>query len=92
MQSESSGASASFQTLSPRLHVSLKLDRLRSFHIPETDVEAASEQDAGEGESPYRPPEITTLFSVSARLEPLFVDANKRWVCAFVPLWVCCSS
>lgn len=52
---------------------------LRSFAAPkETDIEAAPVQDAGEGETPYHPPEITTLYSVSARLEPLFVDSNKR--------------
>lgn len=53
--------------------------QLRSFAAPEeTGVEAAPVQDAGEGETPYHPPEITTLYSVSARLEPLFVDAKKR--------------
>uniref|UniRef100_A0A674BNP7 Eukaryotic translation initiation factor 2D n=1 Tax=Salmo trutta TaxID=8032 RepID=A0A674BNP7_SALTR len=31
-----------------------------------------------EGEKPYHPPEITTLYSVSSRLEPLFQDAKKR--------------
>ncbi|XP_042266316.1 eukaryotic translation initiation factor 2D [Thunnus maccoyii] len=52
---------------------------LRSFAAPkETDIEAAPVQDAGEGETPYHPPEITTLYSVSARLEPLFVNSNKR--------------
>ncbi|XP_061687409.1 eukaryotic translation initiation factor 2D isoform X2 [Syngnathoides biaculeatus] len=30
------------------------------------------------GETLYHPPEITTLYSVSVRLEPLFQDANKR--------------
>ncbi|XP_029011211.1 eukaryotic translation initiation factor 2D isoform X1 [Betta splendens] len=59
------------------VEVDWKNPELRSFNIPETDVEAASEQDGGEGEILYHPPEITTLYSVSARLEPLFVDANK---------------
>ena len=56
-------------------------DRLRSFSIPaETAVEAALVKDEGEGETPYCPPEITTLYSVSARVEPLFLDANLRFV------------
>uniref|UniRef100_A0A7N6BEY5 Eukaryotic translation initiation factor 2D n=1 Tax=Anabas testudineus TaxID=64144 RepID=A0A7N6BEY5_ANATE len=61
------------------VEVDWKNPELRSFNVPETDVEAASVQDGdGDGdESPYHPPEITTLYSVSARLEPLFVDANK---------------
>ncbi|XP_067384352.1 eukaryotic translation initiation factor 2D isoform X2 [Channa argus] len=54
---------------------------LRSFNVPkETDVEATPAQDGGEGESLYHPPEITTLYSVSARLEPLFLDANRSYV------------
>ncbi|KAL6119125.1 eif2d [Pungitius sinensis] len=52
---------------------------LRYFKVlEETNDEASSAQDGGEAEPPYRPPEITTLYSVSARLEPLFLDANKR--------------
>lgn len=68
------------------LCLTLILYRLRSFNVPETDVEAASVQDGDGDESPYHPPEITTLYSVSARLEPLFVDANKRCLCVFVSL------
>uniref|UniRef100_A0A3Q1CRM2 Eukaryotic translation initiation factor 2D n=1 Tax=Amphiprion ocellaris TaxID=80972 RepID=A0A3Q1CRM2_AMPOC len=61
------------------VEVDWKNPELRSFSIPEeTDVEAAVVQDGGEGEITYRPPEITTLYSVPARLEPLFLDANKR--------------
>ncbi|XP_041654247.1 eukaryotic translation initiation factor 2D [Cheilinus undulatus] len=61
------------------VEVDWKNPELRSFNIPEeTDVEAAPAQDGGEGETPYHPPEIRTLYSVSARLEPLFLDANKR--------------
>uniref|UniRef100_UPI0037E8580A eukaryotic translation initiation factor 2D n=1 Tax=Semicossyphus pulcher TaxID=241346 RepID=UPI0037E8580A len=61
------------------VEVDWKNRELRSFSVPEeTDVEATPVQDGGEGETPYHPPEITTLYSVSARLEPLFVDANKR--------------
>ncbi|CAK6957403.1 eukaryotic translation initiation factor 2D [Scomber scombrus] len=52
---------------------------LRSFAAPEeTDVEVAPVQDAREGETLYHPPEITTLYSVSARLESLFLDSKKR--------------
>ncbi|XP_014871387.1 eukaryotic translation initiation factor 2D isoform X1 [Poecilia latipinna] len=60
------------------VEVDWKNQQLRSFSIPE---EAGVEETAvlsGEGETPYHPPEITTLYSVSARLEPLFLDANKR--------------
>uniref|UniRef100_A0A8C4F2M3 Eukaryotic translation initiation factor 2D n=1 Tax=Dicentrarchus labrax TaxID=13489 RepID=A0A8C4F2M3_DICLA len=61
------------------VEVDWKNPELRYFSVPEeTDVEAAQVQDGGEGETPYHPPEITTLYSVSARLEPLFLDANKR--------------
>lgn len=35
-------------------------------------------QGGGEGEAQFHPPEITTLYAISARLEPLFLDANKR--------------
>ena len=61
--------------------------RLRRFQAPEDSVvEEASVEVGGEGEKPYHPPEISMLFSVSARLQPLFIDANKRWVtrCASV--------
>nr|XP_020485100.1 eukaryotic translation initiation factor 2D [Labrus bergylta] len=61
------------------VEVDWKNRELRSFSVPEeTDVEAAPAQDGGEGETLYHPPEITTLYSVSARLEPLFLDAKKR--------------
>lgn len=76
-----------FRLTSPLLFlfITLTLYRLRSFHVPEeTDVDAAPVQDGGEGETLYHPPEITTLYSVSARLEPLFLDANKRCVRVFV--------
>uniref|UniRef100_A0A8D3DD52 Eukaryotic translation initiation factor 2D n=1 Tax=Scophthalmus maximus TaxID=52904 RepID=A0A8D3DD52_SCOMX len=49
-----------------------------SFSPEETDEEAAPTQHGGEEETLYRPPEITTQYSVSARLEPLFLEANKR--------------
>ena len=74
-----------FRLTSLLLFIASTLYRLRSFAAPkETDPEAAPVQDAGEGETPYHPPEITTLYSVSARLEPLFVDSNKRCVCVCV--------
>lgn len=58
--------------------------RLRSFRVPaEADLEACV-TDGGEGETVYCPPEITTLFSVSALTEPLFLDANKRYVHVFI--------
>ncbi|XP_047428304.1 eukaryotic translation initiation factor 2D isoform X2 [Mugil cephalus] len=61
------------------VEVDWKNPTLRSFRAPEeSDVEAAPLQDRGEGEIPFHPPEITTLYSVSARLQPLFLDANKR--------------
>ncbi|XP_074536619.1 eukaryotic translation initiation factor 2D [Halichoeres trimaculatus] len=61
------------------VEVDWKNPELRSFSVPEeSDGEAATVQDGGEGETPYHPPEITTLYSVPARLEPLFLDANKR--------------
>ncbi|XP_070765954.1 eukaryotic translation initiation factor 2D isoform X2 [Enoplosus armatus] len=61
------------------VEVDWKHSELRSFNVPEgKGSEAAPVQDGGEGETPYYPPEITTLYSVSSRLEPLFLDANKR--------------
>ncbi|KAK0155091.1 Eukaryotic translation initiation factor 2D [Merluccius polli] len=52
---------------------------LRSFRAPEEpNVEEAPAQMREAGEKPYRPPEITMLYSVSARVEPLFLEANKR--------------
>uniref|UniRef100_A0A8D0A2T6 Eukaryotic translation initiation factor 2D n=1 Tax=Sander lucioperca TaxID=283035 RepID=A0A8D0A2T6_SANLU len=61
------------------VEVDWKNPELRSIKVPEeTDVEATPVQDGGEGEPLYHPPEITTLYSVSARLEPLFLDAKKR--------------
>uniref|UniRef100_A0A669BMV6 Eukaryotic translation initiation factor 2D n=1 Tax=Oreochromis niloticus TaxID=8128 RepID=A0A669BMV6_ORENI len=64
------------------VEVDWKNPELRSFSFPEdTDVESTPLPDGEEGEIPYHPPEITTLYSVSARLEPLFLNANKRSVC-----------
>ncbi|XP_047238581.1 eukaryotic translation initiation factor 2D isoform X2 [Girardinichthys multiradiatus] len=61
------------------VEVDWKNPQLRSFSVPEeAGVENKVLQGGGEGEAPYHPPEITTLYSVSARLEPLFLDTNKR--------------
>ncbi|MED6241137.1 hypothetical protein ATANTOWER_031751 [Ataeniobius toweri] len=61
------------------VEVDWKNPQLRSFSVPEeAGVENKVLQGRGEGEAPYHPPEITTLYSVSSRLEPLFLDTNKR--------------
>ncbi|KAK9514829.1 hypothetical protein VZT92_025516 [Zoarces viviparus] len=61
------------------VEVDWKNRELRYFNVPEeTGDEASPVQDGGEAEPPYHPPEITTLYSVSSRLEPLFLDAKKR--------------
>ncbi|XP_013871812.1 eukaryotic translation initiation factor 2D [Austrofundulus limnaeus] len=58
------------------VEVDWKNPQLRSFSFPEeTGAESTVLQ---VGDSSYHPPEITTLYSVSARLEPLFLDAKKR--------------
>ncbi|XP_004070820.1 eukaryotic translation initiation factor 2D [Oryzias latipes] len=60
------------------VEVDWKNPDLRSFRVPEeTSVETTPVQEEVEEES-YYPPEITTLYSVSARVEPLFIGANKR--------------
>lgn len=58
--------------------------RLRSFRVPAEADQEACVTDGGEGETVYCPPEITALFSVSALTEPLFLDANKRYVHDFI--------
>ncbi|XP_071332657.1 eukaryotic translation initiation factor 2D [Trachinotus anak] len=60
------------------VEVDWKNPELRSFNVPEEMGGETTPVEDGEGETPYHPPEITTLYSVSARLEPLFLDANKR--------------
>uniref|UniRef100_H3DKM1 Eukaryotic translation initiation factor 2D n=1 Tax=Tetraodon nigroviridis TaxID=99883 RepID=H3DKM1_TETNG len=60
------------------VEVDWKNEELRSFRVPVGADLEPSVTDGGEAESPYCPPEITTLYSVSARTEPLFLDANKR--------------
>ncbi|XP_072305808.1 eukaryotic translation initiation factor 2D [Eucyclogobius newberryi] len=61
------------------VEVDWKNRELRSFSVSE---EAASEiepaPEGQEGDIPYHPPEINTVYSVSARVEPLFLDAKKR--------------
>ncbi|XP_057677444.1 eukaryotic translation initiation factor 2D isoform X1 [Corythoichthys intestinalis] len=62
------------------VEVDWKSPELR-FSVPEeADVEAVPL-----GETLYHPPEITTLYSVSVRLQPLFEDANKRKGVALQP-------
>ncbi|XP_058641871.1 eukaryotic translation initiation factor 2D isoform X2 [Onychostoma macrolepis] len=52
---------------------------LYSFSIPEDfEPEKESEEGGGASEVPYQPPEITPLYGVTARLEPLFQDAQKK--------------
>ncbi|XP_041701092.2 eukaryotic translation initiation factor 2D [Coregonus clupeaformis] len=62
------------------VEVDWKNPALRSFRTPEDPgiEEAPVEVGGAEGEKPYHPPEITTLYMVSSRLEPLFQDAKKR--------------
>ncbi|XP_010864083.1 eukaryotic translation initiation factor 2D [Esox lucius] len=61
------------------VEVDWKNRELRSFCSPEDPgIEEAPVEVGGGGERPYRPPEITSLYSVSSRLEPLFQDANIR--------------
>ncbi|KAM9429588.1 eukaryotic translation initiation factor 2D [Salvelinus alpinus] len=62
------------------VEVDWKNPELRSFRTPKDPgiEEASVEVEGAEGEKPYHPPEITTLYSVSSRLEPLFQDAKKR--------------
>ncbi|XP_033826014.1 eukaryotic translation initiation factor 2D [Periophthalmus magnuspinnatus] len=61
------------------VEVDWKNPELRSFSISE---EAACEvepvPEGREVDIPYHPPEIITVYSVSARVEPLFLDAQKR--------------
>lgn len=58
------------------VEVDWKNPELRSFSISEETIcEADPVQ---EGDFVYHPPEITTVYSVSSRVEPLFVDAQRR--------------
>uniref|UniRef100_A0A8C9VTE2 Eukaryotic translation initiation factor 2D n=1 Tax=Scleropages formosus TaxID=113540 RepID=A0A8C9VTE2_SCLFO len=59
--------------------VAWKHPELRSFCPPEESVsEEAPVDGSGDHDRPYHPPEITPLYVVSARLEPLFQDSQKR--------------
>ncbi|XP_008317640.1 eukaryotic translation initiation factor 2D [Cynoglossus semilaevis] len=61
------------------VEVDWRSPELRSFSVPEeTEAETEDTQHDGDGGTPYHPPDITTLFSVSTRVEPLFMDAHKR--------------
>uniref|UniRef100_A0A8C9VCS2 Eukaryotic translation initiation factor 2D n=1 Tax=Scleropages formosus TaxID=113540 RepID=A0A8C9VCS2_SCLFO len=60
--------------------VAWKHPELRSFCPPEESVsEEAPVDGSGDHDRPYHPPEITPLYVVSARLEPLFQDSQKRY-------------
>lgn len=52
--------------------------RLCSFSTPEDCVPEKESEGCGACEVPYQPPEITQLYGVTARLEPLFQDAQKK--------------
>ncbi|KAG7256880.1 hypothetical protein CRUP_028364, partial [Coryphaenoides rupestris] len=62
------------------VEVDWKNSVLRSFRAPEEPgvAEAPAQTTEDCMERPYRPPEITILYSVSARVESLFREANKR--------------
>ncbi|MGH0161859.1 UNVERIFIED_CONTAM: hypothetical protein FKN15_061696 [Acipenser sinensis] len=52
---------------------------IRSFSVSEGSVlEEAPEESCRDTEKPYHPPEISTLYSVSTRLLPLFRDAQLK--------------
>lgn len=58
------------------VEVDWKNPELRSFSVSEEVVcEVDPEQEV---DSLYHPPEITSVYSVSSRVEPLFFDAQKR--------------
>ncbi|XP_066559383.1 eukaryotic translation initiation factor 2D isoform X2 [Amia ocellicauda] len=59
--------------------VNWKHPELRSFSVPEDGVSGDSlAPESCADARPYQPPEITALYSVSTRLQPLFADANLR--------------
>ncbi|XP_076847654.1 eukaryotic translation initiation factor 2D [Brachyhypopomus gauderio] len=61
------------------VEVDWKNPELRSFCVP-VDWEPAEEavEAEGSGEVSYQPPEITPLYGVTSRLEPLFQEAHKK--------------
>ncbi|XP_062854667.1 eukaryotic translation initiation factor 2D [Trichomycterus rosablanca] len=61
------------------VEVDWKNSELRSFRVPddwESPEESVKESEGSE--LSYQPPEITPLYGVTARLEPLFQDAQKK--------------
>ncbi|XP_063065166.1 eukaryotic translation initiation factor 2D [Engraulis encrasicolus] len=66
------------------VEVDWKHPELRSFVAPEDGGSVDGPNEGGGGgvgggcEVPYHPPEITAMYMVTARLEPLFTDAQKR--------------
>lgn len=58
------------------VEVDWKNPELRSFSVSKDTF--CDTDPVQEGNSPYSPPEITTVYSVSARVESLFFDAQKR--------------
>ncbi|XP_037099169.1 eukaryotic translation initiation factor 2D [Syngnathus acus] len=62
------------------VEVDWKSPELRFSAPVETVIEAVPQTEAQ-----YHPPEITALYSVPARLQPLFQDANKRKGVALQP-------
>ncbi|XP_049611691.1 eukaryotic translation initiation factor 2D isoform X2 [Syngnathus scovelli] len=62
------------------VEVDWKSPELRFSAPVETVIEAVPQTEAR-----YHPPEITALYSVSTRLQPLFQDANKRKGVALQP-------
>uniref|UniRef100_A0AAY4CWW5 Eukaryotic translation initiation factor 2D n=1 Tax=Denticeps clupeoides TaxID=299321 RepID=A0AAY4CWW5_9TELE len=67
------------------VNVDWKNPELRSFTAPEDCgmVETPAEV-GGPCEAPYQPPEITALYGVTAKLEPIFLDAKKKCVLSVV--------
>lgn len=59
------------------VEVDWKNPELSSFRTPE-DCGQESVEEGGACEVSFQPPEITPLYGVTARLEPLFQDARKR--------------
>ncbi|MGH0174976.1 UNVERIFIED_CONTAM: hypothetical protein FKN15_069634 [Acipenser sinensis] len=63
------------------VEVDWKHREIRSFSVSEGSVlEEAPEESCRDTEKPYHPPEISTLYSVSTRLLPLFRDAQLNYV------------
>lgn len=69
------------------VQVDWKHPELRSFITTEDcgTADCGPNEEGGGCEVPYHPPEITIMYSVTARLEPLFQDAQKRKGAAVQP-------